>query len=191
VAGVIAWLLVLPGTVLLDSLFGVNNPDLVVYGLTLSAFGFLLLTVFTGFAHDVQGGSVTFEALDEQVTWTTRSKGEDHRVVGGLTVGILEWAYGLDRPHSARFRRLGTVAFLQRRPKRELVRPRVPARCWLSSPGFFGREGPKGLMTRAAGNIGSLLHVAITTATKGRYYYEPPAPLRTVWGQLGDEQQPY
>lgn len=46
--------LVLPGTVFPDFFFGVNNPDLVVYALTLSAFGFLLLTVATGFAQDVQ-----------------------------------------------------------------------------------------------------------------------------------------
>jgi hypothetical protein len=54
VAGVIAWLLVLPGTILLDLFFGVDDPNLVVPFLTLSAFGLLLLTVFAGFAHDVQ-----------------------------------------------------------------------------------------------------------------------------------------
>jgi hypothetical protein len=53
VAGVIAWLSLLPGTILLDFYFG-NIPDFVVYLLTLSAFGLLLLTLFTGFAHDVQ-----------------------------------------------------------------------------------------------------------------------------------------
>ena len=53
-AGVIAWLLVLPGTVLLDLFFGVNNPNLVVPALTLSAFGLLLLTIFTGFVYDAQ-----------------------------------------------------------------------------------------------------------------------------------------
>lgn len=54
VAGVITWLLVLPGTILLDYFFGVSNPELLVYGLTLSAFGFLLLTIVTGFGHDIQ-----------------------------------------------------------------------------------------------------------------------------------------
>lgn len=54
VAGVTAWLLVMPGTLVLDFFIGVNIPDFVVYGLTLCAFGLLLLTVFTGFAHDTQ-----------------------------------------------------------------------------------------------------------------------------------------
>jgi hypothetical protein len=53
-AGVIGWLLLLPGTILLDFLFGVNLPDVVVYVLTLSAFGLLLLTVIAGFAYDIQ-----------------------------------------------------------------------------------------------------------------------------------------
>lgn len=54
VAGVIAWLLVMPGTILLDFFFGMSNPEVVVPVLTFSAFGLLLLTVFAGFAHDVQ-----------------------------------------------------------------------------------------------------------------------------------------
>lgn len=57
VASVIAWLLLMSGTILLDFFFGVNDLSLVVPILTLcvlSAFGFLLLTVFAGFAHDVQ-----------------------------------------------------------------------------------------------------------------------------------------
>jgi hypothetical protein len=54
VVGVTAWLLVMPGTLVLDFFIGVNIPDFVVYGLTLCAFGLLLLTVFTGFAHDTQ-----------------------------------------------------------------------------------------------------------------------------------------
>jgi hypothetical protein len=55
VAGVIAWLLLLPGTILLD-LFGVSDLDFIVpiIGFTvLSAFGLLLLTIFTGFAYDI------------------------------------------------------------------------------------------------------------------------------------------
>jgi hypothetical protein len=57
VAGVIAWLLLLPGTILLDFFFGVNDLNFVVLILTLlvlCAFGLLLLTVFTGFAYDSQ-----------------------------------------------------------------------------------------------------------------------------------------
>jgi hypothetical protein len=57
VAGIFAWLLLLPGTVLLDYLFGVSDLDAIVPILTfivLSAFGLLLLTIFTGFAYDVQ-----------------------------------------------------------------------------------------------------------------------------------------
>jgi hypothetical protein len=53
VAGVTAWLLVMPGTIILDFLVGVSLPDVVVYVLTLCAFGLLLLAVFTGFAHDI------------------------------------------------------------------------------------------------------------------------------------------
>lgn len=52
--GVVAWLLLLPGTILLDFFFGVNIPDVVLYVLTFSAFGLLLLTVLTGFAYDIQ-----------------------------------------------------------------------------------------------------------------------------------------
>jgi hypothetical protein len=54
VAGVIAWLLLLPGTIILDFFFGVNIPDVIVYVLTLCAFGLLLLTVSAGFAYDIQ-----------------------------------------------------------------------------------------------------------------------------------------
>ena len=54
VAGVIAWLLLMPGTILLDFFFEVSNPDLVVPVLTLSTFGSLLLTVFAAFAHDTR-----------------------------------------------------------------------------------------------------------------------------------------
>lgn len=57
VAGVVAWLLVMPGTILLDFFFDVNDSDLVVPLITflvLSAFGLLLLTIFAGFAHDAQ-----------------------------------------------------------------------------------------------------------------------------------------
>lgn len=50
----IAWLLVMPGSLLLDYFVGLNNPDLLISTLTLSAFALLLLTIVTGFAHDLQ-----------------------------------------------------------------------------------------------------------------------------------------
>jgi hypothetical protein len=53
-AAVIAWLLLFPGSSLLATFFGMNNPNLVLT-LILCAFGFLALTIFTGFAHDAQG----------------------------------------------------------------------------------------------------------------------------------------
>ena len=52
-AGLIAWLLLLPGSVILDYFFGVNDPNL-IYAFIFSAFGFLLVTIFTAFAHDSQ-----------------------------------------------------------------------------------------------------------------------------------------
>jgi hypothetical protein len=51
IAGLIAWLLLMPGSNLLDYFFGVNDPNLVPV-LFFFALGFLLLTIFTGFAHD-------------------------------------------------------------------------------------------------------------------------------------------
>lgn len=55
VAGVIAWLSVLPGTVLLDYFFGVS--DLIIVSILLfallSALGLLLLTIVSGFARDI------------------------------------------------------------------------------------------------------------------------------------------
>lgn len=53
-AGLIAWLLLFPGSILLNQFVGLNNPDLVVSTLILAAFGLLLLTIFTGFAYDVE-----------------------------------------------------------------------------------------------------------------------------------------
>lgn len=51
VACLIAWLLLFPGINILGYFFGLNNPTLIPI-LISSAFGFLLMTVFTGFAHD-------------------------------------------------------------------------------------------------------------------------------------------
>lgn len=52
VAGLIAWLLVFPGSVLLDYFAGMNNPDFTVSALILAAFGLLSLAIVTAFAHD-------------------------------------------------------------------------------------------------------------------------------------------
>lgn len=51
-AAMIAWLSLLPGTVLLDRFVGVGNPYLLVPALGFSAFGLLLLTIFAAFARD-------------------------------------------------------------------------------------------------------------------------------------------
>jgi len=53
IAGVIFWLLLLPGASILAYFFGVDNSNLVVI-LFFLAFGFLLLTIVAGFARDVQ-----------------------------------------------------------------------------------------------------------------------------------------
>ena len=53
-AGLTAWLMLLPGTILLDFFFGVNDLSLIVYLLTFSAFGLLVLTIFAGFAYDTK-----------------------------------------------------------------------------------------------------------------------------------------
>ena len=50
-ACVIAWLCLFPGSILLDYFFGVNNPNL-IYTFVFSSFGFLLLTIVAGLAHD-------------------------------------------------------------------------------------------------------------------------------------------
>ena len=53
-ACIIAWLSALLGPGLLGYFFGVNNPALILM-ILFFALGFLLLTVFTGFAYDVHG----------------------------------------------------------------------------------------------------------------------------------------
>jgi hypothetical protein len=52
VAGLIAWLLLFPGSTLLDYFLDVGNPELAVSVFFLSAMGFLLLTVSAGFSRD-------------------------------------------------------------------------------------------------------------------------------------------
>lgn len=53
-AGLFAWLLLMPGTMLLDYFIGVSNPELVIPVLAFSAFGLLLVVVLTGLAYDSQ-----------------------------------------------------------------------------------------------------------------------------------------
>src|SRR5215208_5945153 len=60
-------------------------------------------------------------SMSRGFTWTTRSEGENPRVVGRLTMGILERVYGLDRPYRPHLRRLGAVPVLQCCEKRKLV----------------------------------------------------------------------
>jgi hypothetical protein len=51
-AGVVAWLLVIPGSMLIDYGLGLTIPDLAMYTLIISAFGLLLLAIVTAFARD-------------------------------------------------------------------------------------------------------------------------------------------
>jgi len=53
-AGILAWLGMFPGTVLLAYFFGVNDENF-VYALILCMFGLLFLTVAAGFARDAEG----------------------------------------------------------------------------------------------------------------------------------------
>ena len=50
---IIGWLLMFPGLAILGYFFGVNNPTLVIFLLIID-IGTLLLTIFSGFAHDIQ-----------------------------------------------------------------------------------------------------------------------------------------
>lgn len=54
VAGFITWLFVFPGSLLLDYFVGVANPERTIAPLIFSAFGLLLLSIATAFAHDLQ-----------------------------------------------------------------------------------------------------------------------------------------
>ena len=65
VAAVIAWLLVLPGMVLLDYFFGVSETEFIVTVLSLcilSAFVLLLVTIFAGFARETQRQTNPYQA---------------------------------------------------------------------------------------------------------------------------------
>ncbi len=69
VGSLIAWLLLFPGSILLDSFFGVSNPSQTIGIFALSAFGSLLLTVVAGFAYDSQRQSGSPSgAFDSRVT---------------------------------------------------------------------------------------------------------------------------
>jgi hypothetical protein len=52
VAGVVAWLLVMPGSIVIDYVLGLTISDLAMFALIFSAFGLLLLTIVTGLADD-------------------------------------------------------------------------------------------------------------------------------------------
>lgn len=49
-----AWLLLLPGLIMLDAVVGVPNPEVTVIALTLSAFALLLVTLAAGLARDAR-----------------------------------------------------------------------------------------------------------------------------------------
>lgn len=51
-AGLVAWLLLMPVTMLLDHFFVIENPGLLVGGFFFSAMGLLLLTIVTALARD-------------------------------------------------------------------------------------------------------------------------------------------
>jgi hypothetical protein len=53
-ACIVAWLLLMPGTMIMAYIFGTDNVIPTVPVFILTAFGTLLLAVFTGFAYDVQ-----------------------------------------------------------------------------------------------------------------------------------------
>jgi hypothetical protein len=57
-----AWVLLFPGSILLDYFFGVSNPELVISIFFFTALGFLLLTIFTGLARDSQRQIGSYQA---------------------------------------------------------------------------------------------------------------------------------
>jgi len=58
IACIIAWLLMFPGLAILGYFFDVNDPNLTLI-LLVFCLGTLLLTIFTGFAYDIQRQRVT------------------------------------------------------------------------------------------------------------------------------------
>ena len=57
-----AWLLLFPGSILLDYFFGVSNPELVIAIFFFTALGLLVLTIFVGLARDSQRQSDSHQA---------------------------------------------------------------------------------------------------------------------------------
>lgn len=57
-AALVAWLFLMPGTLILDYFVGVPNPDITVSLTVLTAFGLLLLTIAAAFARDIERGTV-------------------------------------------------------------------------------------------------------------------------------------
>ena len=53
-AALIAWLGLFPGFILLDRFVGMDNPELTIPVVALSAFGLLLLTIVVAWVHDLQ-----------------------------------------------------------------------------------------------------------------------------------------
>jgi hypothetical protein len=53
-AALVAWLLVMPGSIMLDYFVGVSDPDLMMSVLVPSAFGLMLLTIVVALAADAQ-----------------------------------------------------------------------------------------------------------------------------------------
>jgi hypothetical protein len=70
-ACIIAWLSALLGPGMLGYFFGMSNPALILVIIFL-ALGFLLLTIFTGFAYDthIQVGSSSGTSEKEKTAWT-------------------------------------------------------------------------------------------------------------------------
>jgi hypothetical protein len=58
----VAWLALLPGSILVDYFIGVPNPDDTIAGLTLTAFGSLLVTIVAAVARDLERQSEVQQA---------------------------------------------------------------------------------------------------------------------------------
>lgn len=53
-AGLMAWLFMFPGSIMLDHFVGIKNPELTIYGAGLTAFTLLFLTIVAAFARDIE-----------------------------------------------------------------------------------------------------------------------------------------
>lgn len=54
ITGVLAWLFLMPGALLLHAFVGVTDPDRMIAIAILAAFSLLFMTIVTGFAYDLQ-----------------------------------------------------------------------------------------------------------------------------------------